>query len=212
MSARASVVALPAVATGVLLVWHPPDPTDVAELLPVLGRWLTVHAGLLVALPVLLLLTLRLLRGIDSTAATVARVAAVATATFYAAFEGLVGLATGVLVAQADRLSPQLQEGAFALAQSWWEVPTSVAVISTVAILAWVTTFATAAVATHRAGYDRLVVWSLLAAALLFAAGHPGLTGLAAMLALAVALGRHEWHTTRAITNARPTARRKERR
>jgi hypothetical protein len=193
MTARTAAVALPALATGLLLAWHPADPAEAADLLPVLGRWLTIHAGLLVALPVLLLLVLRVLRGIEGWAATVARVALVVTAAFYAAFEGLVGLATGILVAHAEQLSPELQTGALALVQRWWEVPPLVGVISGVAIAAWLTTFGAAAVATHRAGVDRLVVWALLATGVIFAAGHPGATGLAAMLALATALGRHEW-------------------
>jgi hypothetical protein len=189
---RRSLVCLPLVLTGILLAWHPADPDQAVDLLPVLGRWTAIHVGLLLALPIITLIVLTLLQDVTGRAATVSRVAIVTTTAFYAAFESLVGLGTGILVGLADRAPAAERAGAFALAQRWWEVPTPIAVISAVAIAGWVVALATAAAALHRQGGDRVVTWALVAAALLFAAGHPGLTGLAAMVCLAVATVRHD--------------------
>jgi hypothetical protein len=192
MKARLALVAAVPIVTGVLLAWHPPDPTDVMTLVPVLARWLAVHLGLLVALPLLALLLLRLLGDVRSLPATVSRVAVVVATALYTAFETLLGTGTGILVGLADPLPVELRAGAVELAQRWWEVPPLVALISTLAIIAWVVAYASAAVALHRDGAPAAVVWGLLLAATVFAAGHPGITGLVAMLALAVAFAAGE--------------------
>jgi hypothetical protein len=205
MKARMVLVAVVPLVTGVLLAWHPTDPTDVMTLVPVLARWLAVHLGLLVALPLLALLLLRLLHGIEGRAATVSRVAVVVATALYTAFETLLGTGTGILVGLADGLPDELRAGAVELTQRWWQVPPLIAVISTAAIIAWVVAYASAAIALHRDEAPATVVWGLLAAAAVFAAGHPGVTGLVAMLALAVGLAAGEHH--RRHTGPTPRAR-----
>jgi hypothetical protein len=161
------------------------DPARATELQELLTRWTVIHLGLLVALPLLGLQLVHTLRGHASRAADLARVAAVVAVGFYAAFESLVGLGTGVLVRLAGQVPAGQRSGALELAQRWWEVPAPIPVIFTVAIVAWVVALTAAAVAKRQANASRAVVWSLLAAGWLFAAGHPGLTGAAAMVALA---------------------------
>jgi hypothetical protein len=185
LTSRPARVAVP-LALGALLAWHPADPTLAVALRGDLARWTLIHVGLLVALPLLMLQLLHALRGDDSRAADVARVAAVVATAFYAAFESLVGLGTGVLVRIAEELPPDQRAGAVELAQRWWEVPSPIPAVSVVAILAWVVALTATAVAKQRVGAPRPVVFSLLAAGWIFAAGHPGLTGAAAMLALTV--------------------------
>jgi len=130
---------------------------------------------------------LHTLRHHTGRAATIGRVAAVVAAAFYAAFEALVGLGTGILVRIAGELPDAQHTAALEVAQRWWEVPSPTPVISAVAIIAWVVALTATAVARHQAGAPRPVVWALLAAGWLFAAGHPGLTGAAAMITLAAA-------------------------
>lgn len=208
MKTRMVLVAAVPLVTGVLLAWHPADPTDVMTLVPVLPRWLAVHLGLLIALPLLALLLLRLLQGSEGPAATVSRLAVVVATALYTAFETLLGTGTGILVGLADGLPDELRAGAVELTQRWWEVPPVIAVISTAAIIAWVVAYAGAAIALHRDGAPAVVVWGLLLTAGVFAAGHPGVTGLVAMLALAVALAAGEPHRrhTRAPERARADA------
>jgi hypothetical protein len=184
ITSRPARLAVP-LALAALLAWHPADPTRAVELRELLTRWNTIHLGLLVALPLLVLQVLHTLRASTTRAADLARVAAVVAVTSYAAFESLVGLGTGVLVRSAGQLPAGERSGALELAQRWWEVPAPIPAISTVAIVAWVVALTAAAVAKHQAGAPRPAVWTLLAAGWVFAAGHPGLTGAAAMVALA---------------------------
>jgi hypothetical protein len=185
IASRPARVGVPLV-LGALLAWHPADPAQAIALQDDLGRWTLIHVGLLVALPLLMLQLLHTLRDDDGRPADIARVAAVIATAFYAAFESLVGLGTGVLVRLAVELPPSQRIGALELAQRSWEVPPPIPAISAVAIVAWVVALTAAAVSKQRAGAARPVVWSLLAAGWIFAAGHPGLTGAAAMVALAL--------------------------
>jgi hypothetical protein len=172
---------------GALLAWHPDDPVQAVELEGLLPRWSIIHLGLLVALPLLVLQLLHSLRNLTGPAAATSRVAAVVATAFYAAFESLVGLGTGILVRIAGEVPAEQREAALEVAQRWWEVPNPIPAISAVAIIAWVVTLTAAAIAHHRAGTATTVVWSLVAGGWIFAAGHPGLTGAVAMIALALA-------------------------
>jgi hypothetical protein len=180
--------AIVAVATGALLAWHPTDPTHATQLADVLGRWLAIHLGLLLAMPLLALGVIHLLRGIETTSAKVARTLIIPAAAFYAAFDALLGIGTGVLVDEASRLPPELREGAVAVTQVWWEVPQVISWVSTLAIATWTVAIASAGIAAHRHGLGASVAWPLVASSVLFALGHPGATGALAMVALAAAM------------------------
>jgi hypothetical protein len=145
ITSRPARIGVPLV-LGALLAWHPADPARAIALQDDLTRWNLIHVGLLVALPLLALQLLDTLRDDDSRTANVARVAAVVATTFYAAFESLVGLGTGILVRLTSELPPGQRAGGLELAQRWWEVPSPIPVISAVAILAWVVALPAAAV------------------------------------------------------------------
>ncbi|MFA9429945.1 hypothetical protein [Egicoccus sp. AB-alg2] len=183
----APAVAVPLV-TAALLAWHPRDPELAVALADIPVRWAAIHLWLLLAMPLLALLLRDVLRGIDGRAAAAARTLAVPAAALYAAFDALVGLATGLLARQAAALPPAQRAGAQALVQWWWEVPAVVGWLSAAAVASWAIAVAAAAIAAHRAGRGPLVAYALLACAVLFAAGHPGLTGAVAMTAFAVAV------------------------
>lgn len=185
--ATAAAAAVP-LATGALLLWHPPDPAHAMELAGLIGRWLTVHVGLLVALPLLALVVRRILSGVDLPTAKLARFLVVPAAVMYAAFDSLLGIGTGVLVDETNHIHGHLHEGAVALTQAWWTVPTTISLISVLAIGTWTLAVATAGVASMRGGLGRATGWSLIFSAVVFAAGHPGVTGGLAMAALAVAV------------------------
>jgi hypothetical protein len=186
LTTRPARLAVPLV-LGALLAWHPADPELAADLAGVLTRWSIIHLGLLVTLPLLALQLLHMLRDHSGRAAAAARTSAVVAVAFYAAFESLVGLGTGILVRIAGDVPAEQRDVALEIAQRWWEVPSPIPMISAIAIAAWAIALTTAAIARHQAGASRPVVWTLLAAGWLFAAGHPGVTGAAAMIALAVA-------------------------
>ena len=188
----ATAFAAVAVVTGGLLAWHPTDPAQATELTDLLGRWLTIHLAILVAMPLLAMGVIHLLRDIRAVPATVARTLAIPAAAFYAAFDALLGIGTGVLVEETSRLPAELQAGGAALTQSWWEVPPVISLVSALAIIAWTVSIASAGIAAYRHGLGAFVAWPLVASSVLFALGHPGATGALAMAALALAMVRAE--------------------
>ena len=187
------LVAVPAV-TGAVLLAHPDDPQRggvVQGLGDVTTRWLAVHVGLLLLLPLLALWVWIALAGIRTLAARLARVAAVVFAALYSSFDALVGIGTGVLVREAVALG---DPAAFALAERWWEVPAPIWVFSTLGPLSWVVAAGAAGLAHLRAGSGWIVAAPVALAGPLFGFGHPLLTGPIGMLLLAfaaVALARN---------------------
>jgi hypothetical protein len=207
----AAPAAVPVV-TGALLAWHPQDPTLATDLASVTARWTTIHLGLLFAMPLLALLVKHLLRDVPGRAASISRTLVIPAAVLYAAFDVLVGLATGLLAERAAELPAGQRAGAQALVQWWWEVPPVVGVISGLAVASWAIAVALAARATHLAGFGRTVPVALLSSSLLFAAGHPGVTGALAMIALTTAIvaaeGSRKKRERSTWTRTRPRRRR----
>jgi hypothetical protein len=186
MPRRILIFGAPILTAGVLAA-HPTEPSRAMELAAMTDRWLAVHIALLICLPLLAIALWLLLDGIAGTAATVSRIALPFFVAFYAAFDGLVGIATGVLVREAAAAPPERQEAAIALAETWWSVPAPVWVFGVLGPASWVVATAAAAMAHHRAGSGRLVVGALAFAGPLFGFGHPFATGPLAMLALLTA-------------------------
>lgn len=183
---RVFLVFVPGV-TAVLLGLHPPETGSAFDLRGSTDRWLIVHVGLLVMIPLVAMVLWMLLGGIDGRAATVSRVMLVPFVAFYAAFESMVGIGTGVLINETDALPAVARPGAEALTERWWEVPMPVPLIATAAILSWVVAVGSAAVAHARARSPLLVVIGLAAATVFFALGHPGITGVLGMVGLLIA-------------------------
>ncbi len=104
----------------------------------------------------------------------------------YSAFDSVVGLGTGVLVRDVGHLAPGHREGAAALAEQWWAVPTPVGLVSFLAQLSWVVVLGATTVA--RAGDGRGVRLSLLGATAFFPLLHVQPFGALSMGALLVAV------------------------
>lgn len=184
---RAFLFATP-VLTGLVIATHPTDPTTAADLGAETGRYIGIHVGLLVMLPLLGIALWLLLQGITGTAATIARVMIPFTVAFYAAFDALIGIGAGVLSREAVALG---DPGAEALAARWMEIPMPLPLISTAAVVSWTGTLLAAAVAHYRAGSSWLAVGGLALAGPLFGFGHPlvfGVIGMAALLVAAAAI------------------------
>jgi hypothetical protein len=193
-AARRAVLFGTPVVTGVLLLFHPPDPTAAMQLVDASGRWLAVHIGLLLLLPLLAVTLWLLVDGLAGPAATVSRLAVAAFAAFYAAFDALVGIGTGILVREAFLREGSEQQALAALAETWWSSPWPIRVFSIAGPLAWLIATVAAALAHQRAGSGPVVVAGLALAGPLFGFGHPYLTGqlaMAGLLVAAVALERH---------------------
>lgn len=93
-------------AWAVLLLFHPVgDEADYFSAVHgVAGRWLLVHLGMMIFIPLMAGAIVLLVRGIESAAATVCRIAAPVFAVFYVAWEVLLGVGTGILVREVDDL------------------------------------------------------------------------------------------------------------
>lgn len=92
---------------AVLLLFHPTGEGE--EFYPVVRDevtpWIVVHVGTLILIPLMGLAVFLLLRGVDGAAALVARTAVASFVLFYAAWETLIGIGTGLLADQVNELT-----------------------------------------------------------------------------------------------------------
>jgi hypothetical protein len=92
-------------AWAVLLLFHP---TGEGDIYPAVrddaSRWLVVHVGTMVFIPLLAVAIYLLVNGIENTAARVCRIALATFALFYTAWEVLMGIGTGVLIQDVNGL------------------------------------------------------------------------------------------------------------
>lgn len=85
---------------AVLLLFHPGgDGTEIyRDAEDNVTRFLVVHVGMMLFIPLMALAILLLLRGVEGTAARVSRIALVPFVIFYSAWETLQGIGVGILV------------------------------------------------------------------------------------------------------------------
>jgi hypothetical protein len=92
-------------AWAVLLLFHPGGEGDIYPALRHdVTRWLVVHVGTMVFIPLLAVAIYLLVQGVENTAARVCRIALATFALFYTAWEVLMGIGTGVLVEDVNGL------------------------------------------------------------------------------------------------------------
>jgi hypothetical protein len=95
-------------AWAVLLLFHPTGDGEAityADVQDEVTAWLVVHLGMMIFIPLMAVAVYLLVRGIESTAARVCRIALVVFVVFYGTFEALVGIGTGILVADINDLA-----------------------------------------------------------------------------------------------------------
>src|SRR5688572_16578344 len=96
---------------GALLFLHPGGDGDFYPLVSdQVVEWQVTHVGTMIFIPLLGAAIYVLLRGVTGTAAQVARLAILPFVVFYAAFEILIGVATGILVNEVNGL-PEADRG-----------------------------------------------------------------------------------------------------
>jgi hypothetical protein len=180
-------------AWGILLLFHPVNgdsPYAIAS--DDVTRWMTVHIGTLVFIGLMGLALFVLVQDLPGRAATVARSAILPFVVFYAAYEAIVGLASGVLVEHANGVPAAELPAAIAAIDALQDS----VVVQAVAALggaAWVVAAIAAAIAFARADAPRAVPILIALSALV--AMHPppyGPIGLACFIGGVVLLARHE--------------------
>jgi hypothetical protein len=198
-------------AYAVVTVIHPRDfggGSMYADLHGQVGTWLTIHTVQILFVMLLGATIWALVDGLDGSAAKVARLAILPFVAFYAAFDAIVGFATGLLVHQADGLSGATQAAAAQQIQQYFDnvlkpgLPTMYVVATGIA--AWVVGMLAVAVARRKAGASRTAVALLAVAAVAFGFDHGFPTGTIGMAALFLAALLLERRATLQVEQAEP--------
>jgi hypothetical protein len=197
---------------GILLLFHPGgEGTEIyLDLKDNVTRWMVVHIGMLVFIPLMALALYVLLRGVEGTAARVSRIALVPFIVFYSAFETLQGIGNGVLV-NAVKGFPQVDQATRAdLVQDFAEHPLvrDLGVFSSIGSLGFITAAIAAGVALRRAGAPLMVPVLLGLSGFLITAHPPpfGPTGLALFIAAVLLFNRSQSRDRPTVPLGQPRA------
>ena len=100
---------------AILLLFHPGGEGDqiYLDVQDVVTRFLVVHIGMMLFIPMMAVVVYLLLRGVEGTAAWVSRIALVPFVVFYSAWEVLQGIGVGILVNELNgfpQAGPALRE------------------------------------------------------------------------------------------------------
>jgi hypothetical protein len=185
----AFLIAVP-LAWAVLLVFHPaPDADDIyGSLRDKATSFIVVHLGSIAFIALMGEALYLLLRDVSGVAARVSRLCIVPFVAFYAAADAIAGLATGILVNEAN-------DGAAtaAGAQALWDNFITGNLLFWIGGTAWIVATIAAAVALRQAGARTAVVALVgLSAIVAFHGPPPGPIGLLCFTAAVVLIARGE--------------------
>jgi hypothetical protein len=171
---------------AILLLFHPGGEGDQIYLdaRDVVTRFLVVHIGMMLFIPLMAVVVYLLLRGVEGTAAWVSRIALVPFVVFYSAWEVMQGIGVGILVNELNgfpQAGPALRED---LVQDFAEHPLigPFSVFGTIGSLGLIVAAIAAGIALYRHAGAPISVPILLAISGLLITVHPppyGPTGLA---------------------------------
>jgi hypothetical protein len=188
-------------AWAVLLLFHPTGEGEAityADVRDEVTRWLVVHLGMVVFIPLMAGAVYLLVRGIESTAARVCRVALLFFVVFYGAFETLVGIGTGILVDDINGLAAADKAAAAPLVEQFNDnilIRGPIGVLTSIGGLAFITAAIAAGVALHREAGAPLAVAVLLGLSGFLITAHPppyGPVGLVLFIAAVVLFVRSQ--------------------
>ncbi len=183
----AAVCATVAAAYAALVFIHP---TSFEEVVADPDRWLLVHIGQLLLVPVLAVGVLHLLRSCQGAPAMVARVAVVFWVAWFCAFDSIAGIAFGILVdSGANDAGKYLFDHGLVGGTS---------VLGAMGQGTWLVVAVAAGMALRASGAARTTSTAMFVSALI--AVHGGPIATIGFLALAVAL----WTGPRDVTHAQP--------
>jgi hypothetical protein len=179
-------------AWGVLLLFHPTGEGEAityADVQDEVTRWLVVHLGMVVFIPLMAVAVYLLVRGMESTAARVCGIALVFFVVFYSAFETLVGIGTGILVDDINGLAASDKAAAAPLVEEFTDnilIRGPLGVFTSIGSVAFITAAIAAGVALRREAGAPLAVALLLGLSGFLITAHPppyGPAGLVLFLA-----------------------------
>jgi hypothetical protein len=190
----AFIIGIPA-AWAILLLFHPLGGGSFYETIDGnVTAWIAVHLGMGVFVPLFAGVVYLLLRGLSGTAATVSRIGLAVFASFYAAWELVLGVGTGILTHEVNAL-PQAQQAVGAdLVDSYAEngVIIALSVVGSIGLAAAMIGAAVALRGAYHLGWAPLVL--MLLAVPLIALHEPpfGPVGLAMFVAAVLLLVRRQ--------------------
>ena len=198
---------------AILLLFHPGGEGDQIYLdaQDVVTRFLVVHIGMMLFIPMMAVVVYLLLRGVEGTAAWVSRIALVPFVVFYSAWEVLQGIGVGILVNELNgfpQAGPALRED---LVQDFAEhvLIGPFSVFGTIGSLGLIVAAIAAGIALYRHAGAPISVPVLLAISGLLITVHPppyGPIGLALFI-VAVLIYQRSQSTDRATAPiARPSS------
>jgi hypothetical protein len=188
-------------AWAVLLLFHPTGDGEAityADVQAEVGRWLVVHLGMLVFIPLMAGAVFLLVRGLESTAARLCRIALVFFVVFYSAFEVLVGIGTGILVDDINGLAASDKAAAAPLVEEFTDnalIRGPLGVFTSIGSVAFITAAIAAGVALHREASAPLAVVLLLGLSGFLITAHPppfGPIGLVLFIAAVLLFARSQ--------------------
>jgi len=145
-SFRRFFIFVPPAILGSLNLWHPMIQVPYRDILPKLHWWLHLHFLNLILFPLLGLAAYLLLQGVQNVAASLSRIAIALFVPLYAAFDGLAGIGTGILVHNAVQLPPAQITQVEPMITAYWNSPVIYA-IAAAGSITWVIAMISAAVA-----------------------------------------------------------------
>jgi hypothetical protein len=190
----AFIIGVPA-AWAILLLFHPLGGDSFYETIDGnVTAWITVHLGMGVFVPLFAGVVYLLLRGLQGTAATISRIGLAVFAIFYAAWELVLGVGTGILTHDVNAL-PEAQQAVGAdLVDSYAEsgVIIALSVVGSIGLAAAMIGAAVALRGAYHLGWAPLVL--MLLAVPLIALHEPpfGPVGLAMFIAAVLLLVRQQ--------------------
>ena len=195
----ASLIGVP-LAWAVLLLSHATGEGEAityADVQDEVTRWLVVHLGMLVFIPLMAGAVYLLVRGIESTAARVCRIALVLFVVFYGTWEGLVGIGTGILVDDINGLAASERAAAAPLVNEYNDniLIRAFGVLGSIGSVAFITAAIAAGIALHRQAGAPLAVTVLLGLSGFLITAHPppyGPIGLVLFIAAVLLYVRSE--------------------
>ena len=181
----AFLVGIP-LAWAILLMFHPGGEGDqiYQDIDDKVTRWMIVHVGMLMFIPLFAGVVYVLVRGVEGTAALVSRIGLVLFVVFYGAFELLQGIGVGILVNEIQGFPQVGQTTRADLVQDFAEHPigANLGVFGSVGGLGLLVAMIAAGVALRRHAGAPISVAILLGLSGLLIGAHPppfGPTGLA---------------------------------
>jgi hypothetical protein len=151
---------------------------------------LVVHIGMLLFIPLMAVVVLVLLRGVDGTAAWISRIALVPFVIFYSAWEVLQGIAVGILVDEVNGLPETEQPTGADLVQDFAEstFAREFGVFASIGTVGLVTASIAAGIALRRNADAPLFVMVLLGLSGFLIAAHPPPFGPVGLVLFAAAV------------------------